>query len=181
MGNLGELSDYEEMESELRKFLSGSFNVENDRSQAESADVFSHLEIKSLMLLRKIKKINQSKIIDEPEGSQALKVDREKVKRVKVKFINPKKQIPKKSYKCPHCEFSSASINVKSLQNHIKDLHPALAQVSENDFTEDSQETRNTKIECLLRKKNGQKCGQFFTSDQLKRHLRAKKTSQYCS
>ena len=177
--NLGTLTDHQEMESALRGFLRASFRVEDDRDIAESADVFSHLEIKSLMLLRSIKKLNKGQAKssgDKCEGQEPPAPKRMNVRKVKVKFINPKKQIPKKAYKCPHCEFTSASMNVKSLQNHIKDLHPNLTQVSENDFPVDNQESKNTKIECLLIKKNGAgKCGQFFTSDQLKRHLRAKK------
>ena len=166
------------MEANLRIFLSDAFLVEKDRSDSESVDVFTHLEIKSLLLLRRIKKLNKANCLDDDnEGNDKdleVKISKN-LKKVTVKFINPKKQIPKKAYKCPHCEFTSASLNVKSLQNHIKDLHPNLAQVSENDFVIDGEEARTTKIECLLRKRNGQKCGQFFTSDQLNRHLRAKK------
>ena len=137
------------------------------RNSSDTA--FSDLEIFSLMLIKDIKKYGTEK--GDGDGDQI----KEK-KTVKIKFVDPFKNISKKSYQCPYCDHKTEAATVKSLQFHVRKKHPGSPQVKESTFAAD--EEQKNEIICLLKKKDGSTCSKKFSPDQIIRHLVTKKSHQ---
>ena len=163
------------LEGSIRSFLRSGDDFERSDAHPDirREDHFANFEVEALKLVMNIKKVHGEKEkIQSVSNSQ--KEDTEKVaegveakkcrKRVSVTFVNPRKNLKKSKFSCPHCAKIYESI--KSLQNHVRQDHKQLKKVSVNDFKEEEPI-----IQCLLLKKNGNPCTYKSPINQMGRHI----------
>ena len=171
-GNLPAVDPQDSLESKMRQFLQNAFSYEsNKNSPVKEKDCFSTLEIRSLVLLKELKKVKYNNTEDvanviSRESSPKLKMIK---KIIKAKLIDPFKSKGKKTYNCPHCDKSFEASSIKPLQFHCRKHHPEKAKVDKKDFEQEIE------VECELLTKKGVRCGRSFPRHQLRRHLESKK------
>ena len=167
----------EDLENVLRSFLRNCEDFEWSKSGEVSKKMFSKLQLEGLKFLSKFAEVqtNQDRDGDDKkkdsfEANTNPETEKSKKRSLKVKFLDPLKQAKLLKLECPHCDREFRSANIKPLQLHIRQDHKDKENVSTNNFQEEE-----SKFECLLQKKNGNKCGGRFTRDQLFRHMQSKK------
>ena len=138
-GNLPAVDPQDSLESKMRQFLQNSFSYEsNKNSPVKEKDCFSTLEIRSLVLLKELKKVKVNNtedvaIVTSREVSPKLKIK----KLIKAKLIDPFKSKGKKTFNCPYCEKSFEASSIKPLQFHCRKHHPEKAKVDKKDFEQE--------------------------------------------
>ena len=154
------------LEETTRAFLK---NCLSSGCKKGESDHFATLEIKSLLLLKKVKAkiseddVNAEKDKTESDGKDSQKKTVKKVK--KAKIVDPFKNLQKKSYDCPYCDKTYDASSIKSLQFHCRKHHEDKPKLSKKDFDEEIE------VECELITKKGRRCGNSFPRHQLRRHL----------
>ena len=164
-----------DLENVLRSFLRNCEVFELSKSRArEVSKKFSKLQLEGLTFLSEFAAVQTSQDRngdDKNDSYEASKNPETEEKRIlKVKFLDPLKQAKLLKLQCPHCDREFRSANIKPLQLHIRQDHKDKENVSTSTFQEEE-----SKFECLLQKKNGNKCGGRFTRDQLFRHMQSQK------
>ena len=163
-----------DLENVLRPFLRNCEVFEWSKSREVSKKKFSKLQLEGLKFLSiATVQTSQDRNGDNKNDSFEASTNPETEKRkrsLKVKFVDPLKQVKMLKLECPHCDREFRSANIKPLQLHIRQDHKDKENVSTSTFQEEE-----SKFECLLQKKNGNKCGGRFTRDQLFRHMQSQK------
>ena len=163
-----------DLENVLRSFLRNCEVFEMSKSREVSKKKFSKLQLEGLKFLSEFAALqaNQDRSGDDKNDSLEANTNPEKGKKrmLKVKFVDPLKHKKMLKLECPHCDREFRSANIKPLQLHIRQDHKDKENVSTSTFQEEEY-----KFECLLQKKNGNKCGGRFTRDQLFRHMQSEK------
>ena len=101
---------------------------------------FATLEIKSLVLLKKVKaKISEDDVNignkTESDEKDSQKKTVKKVKKLKkAKIVDPFKNLQKKSFDCPYCDKTYDASTIKSLQFHCRKHHPDQPKILKKDF-----------------------------------------------
>ena len=127
----------------------------NIKDKEERENIYSNFELAALHLVKKLKL--------QAESSKTPKSPKAK-KRRRATFINPVKGLKKRMLACPYCPKTYEGVNIKSLQNHVRNVHGAEKKVSTNDFQEEEDN-----IICQLLKKNGNICSAKVPKDQVSR------------
>ena len=178
-GGAGAAVDIKLLETSTRAFIrsAGDFETEEAHPDPRRTEYFANLEIEALGLIKTLKKVPEAKELMKSESKSPVDdlKDAEKVtkakkcrKRVKVSFVNPRKNLKKTKFACPHCNKSYESI--KAVQNHARKDHKELKKVSAHDYIEEEPE-----IQCQLLKKNGNPCTFKAAINQMGRHCESHK------
>ena len=159
-------NDIHGLETEIRSFINAVYAFESQETDSESSpkidreDTFRTFEVDSLSLLRKLKRVTIA-------GKEKTSESKQAKKRVKILFVNPRKNLKKTKFSCPHCKKIYESL--KSLQNHVRLDHKDLKKVSVNDFQQGEP-----LIQCMLLKKNKNPCQFKSITSQMGRHCESK-------
>ena len=178
-GGAGAAVDIKLLETSTRAFIrsAGDFETEEAHPDPRRTEYFANLEIEALGLIKTLKKVPEAKELMKSESKSPVDdlKDAEKVtkakkcrKRVKVCFVNPRKNLKKTKFSCPHCDKIYESI--KAVQNHARKDHKELKKVSAHDYIEEEPE-----IQCQLLKKNGNPCTFKAAINQMGRHCESHK------
>ena len=146
------------LEENLRKFIDGALKLERKVSRETNVNIFSYFEIRALMLVNALKSSKSKEL-----GSSGKK------KIVLAKFLNPFENLQKHEYQCPKCPKKFDASSVKSLQFHYRTQHKDEEEkLGKRNFEE-------ALVECILKTKDGSKCGKKYPRDQMTRHLLTKR------
>ena len=145
------------LEENLRKFIDSALKLERKVSRETNANTFSYFEIRALMLVNALKSSKSKEL-----GSSGKK------KIVLAKFVNPFENLQKHEYQCPKCPKKFDASSIKSLQFHYRTQHKDEEKLEKQNFEE-------VMVECILKTKDGSKCGKKYPRDQITRHLLTKR------
>ena len=145
------------LEENLRKFIDSALKLERKVSRETNANTFSYFEIRALMLVNALKSSKSKEL-----GSSGKK------KIVLAKFVNPFENLQKHEYQCPKCPKKFDASSIKSLQFHYRTQHKDEEKLEKQNFEE-------VMVECILKTKDGSKCGKKYPRDQIARHLLTKR------
>ena len=159
--------DVKELESDVRSFTNAVYDWERKSEKSKSGsnlreDTFRNFELESLGLLRKLKKNSCDEKNEKSKASEP-----KQTRKVKAQFVNPRKNLKKEKFSCPHC--SKTYVSLKSLQNHVRIDHKEENKVYAHDF-----QHGEPLIQCMLLKKNKNPCTFKSIVSQMGRHCESK-------